>query len=248
MTRVSIAVLWLLLTASIALIAFAPATWLDRRVGEATGGRLRLSDAEGTVWRGRGAIVDAHGTWRIPIAWRIAPTALLRGAVDIELESFESDAPRGRITLEDAGVDLRNLRFDIPAAALRSLSNVPLPLEPGGELVFDAAAFRYRPNQADGALDMRWERARLATAGSALDLGTVTAHVAPQGAALVGTIANAGGQARIDGDATFSANGVSLRATIAPGPGVPADIARLLAAIGSTDANGAVHVQWSVRN
>ncbi|HEY2818986.1 MAG TPA: type II secretion system protein N [Casimicrobiaceae bacterium] len=248
MTRVSIVVLWLLFAAGIALVAFAPATWLDRRVAAATAGRVRLNDAEGTVWRGRGAIVDSHGAWRIPIAWRIAPTPLLRGVLDIEFEPAQSDAPLGRVTLEDKSADLRNLRFRMPAAVLQSLSTVPLPLEPGGELVLDAAAFRYQPNQADGAFDVHWERARLATPGSALDLGNVTAHVAPQGSALVGTIANAGGDARIDGDVAVSTNGVSLRANIAPGPGVPPDIARLLAALGPTDSNGVVHVQWSVRN
>ena len=248
MTRVSIVVLWLLFVAGIALVAFAPATWLDRRVAAATAGRVRLNAADGTVWRGRGAIVDSHGAWRIPLAWRIAPTPLLRGVLEVEFEPAASDGPRGRLTLDDKSADLRNLRFSMPAGVLQSLSTVPLPLEPGGELVLDAPAFRYQSNQADGALDVRWERARLATPGSALDLGNLTVHVSPQGSALVGTIANAGGDARIDGDVAFSANGVSLRANIAPGPGVPTDIARLLAALGPADSSGVIHVQWTVRN
>src|SRR5689334_4517648 len=105
MTRVSIVVLWLLIVAGIALVAFAPATWLDRRVAAATTGRVRLNAAEGTVWRGRGVIVDSHGAWRIPLEWRIAPTALLRGDLDVEFEPAASDAPRGRLILDDKTAD-----------------------------------------------------------------------------------------------------------------------------------------------
>ena len=39
-----------------AFAAFAPATLVDRRVAAATGGKLRVVDAEGTVWTGRGAL------------------------------------------------------------------------------------------------------------------------------------------------------------------------------------------------
>ena len=248
MTRVSIVVLWLLLVAAVALAALAPATWLDRRIAGATGGRVRLNDAEGTIWHGRGAIVDSHGAWRIPLGWRIAATALLRGVLDLEIEPSESDSPRGRLALEDKSVEFRSVHVNVPAAVLRSFSNVPLPLEPGGELVLETAAFRYQPNRITGAFDVRWERARFATTASVLDLGTVTARLSPQGTSLVGTITNAGGDARIDGDVAFSPNGVLLHANIAPGPGVPPDIARLIAALGSTDANGVVHAQWSARN
>src|SRR5437762_3329037 len=212
MMRFSIAVLWLLIVAAVALVALAPATWLDRRVAAASDGTLRLNDAEGTVWQGRGALGDARGTWRIPVTWWISPLPLLRGAIDLELASSgDPDAPRGRLLLENDGADLRNVGMRMPASALGTLATAKLPVEPGGELVLDAPRFLYRPNQSDGAFDLRWERARLATAGSTVDLGTVTAHVAPQGSALVGVISNVGGDARIDGDVSVSASGIALQ-------------------------------------
>ena len=248
MMRFSITVLWLLIVAAVALVALAPATWLDRRIAAASDGSLRLSDAEGTVWQGRGELGDARGTWRIPVAWRISPLPLLRGAVDIELaSSADPDAPRGRLLLENDSVTFRNVALRVPASVLGTLASTRLPVEPGGELVLDAPQFRYRPNQIDGAFDLRWQRARLATAGSAVDLGTVTAHVAPQGSALAGVIGNVGGDARIDGDVSLSASGIAFRARIAPGPNVPPDIARMLAALGTPDANGVVHLQGSAR-
>jgi general secretion pathway protein N len=248
MIRFSIAVLWLLIVAAVALVALAPATWLDRRIAAASAGALRLSDAEGTVWRGRGALGDTRGTWRIPVVWRISPLPLLRGTVDIELgSSADPDAGRGQLLLENDSAELRNVALRVPASALGTLAGTRLPVEPGGELILDAPQFRYRPNQTDGAFDVRWQRARLATAGSAVDLGTVTAHVAPQGSALVGVIGNVGGDARIDGDVSVSASGIAVRANIAPGPNVPPDIARMLAALGAPDANGIFHLQWSAR-
>jgi len=248
MMRFSIVVPWLLIVAAVALVVLAPATWLDRRIAAASGGTLRLNDSEGTVWQGRGALGDVGGTWRIPVAWRISPLPLLRGAIDIELApSADSDAARGRLLLENDGADLRNVALRMPASVLGTLASTRLPVEPGGELILDAPQFRYQPNQIDGAFNLRWQRARLATAGSTVDLGTVTAHVAPQGSALVGVISNVGGDAHIDGDVSFSASGIALRANIAPGPNVPPDIARMLAALGSADANGVVHLQWSAR-
>src|SRR5436309_14117627 len=117
MTRSWIAILWFLLVAVIALAAFAPASWLDRRLVSATDGKVRLNDAEGTIWRGRGTLSDARGTWKIPLAWQFAPWPLLRGALDVELTSLgEADAPRGRLRFEESTVELRGLRARAPAA------------------------------------------------------------------------------------------------------------------------------------
>jgi len=248
MTRSWIAVLWCLVVAIIALAAFAPATWLDRRIAAATDGKIRLTDASGTIWRGGGALSDAQGLWRTAVAWQLAPWPLLRGALDIELASpIDSDAPRGRLELEANGLDLRDLRLRVPARLLNSLAPIRLPVEAGGEFAVDTPAFRYAANRPEGAFDIRWERARLATDTAALDLGTVTAHVAPQGSGLGGKIANAGGDARIEGDVELSGSGVSIRVDIAAGPGVPPEIARMLATLGSPDANGIIHLQWSAR-
>src|SRR5262245_44443627 len=74
-----------------AFVALAPATLADVRVAAASGGRLRLADTTGTVWRGSGTLTDAQGLWRIPLRWRVSPPGALRGVADVELE------PSGRI-------------------------------------------------------------------------------------------------------------------------------------------------------
>ena len=245
MMRISIALLWLFVVAVLALFALAPATWVDRRVAAVTEGKIRISDAQGTAWRGRGALGDSRGTWRIPLAWRIAPLALARGALDIEFEaSPASSGPRGRITLENGSTEFHNVELRAPAAALRTLAPTVLAVQAGGEWLLNSPEFRYDGSRTEGAIDVRWDRARLASNGSALDFGTLTAHLVPQGGALAGTLVNVGGDAQIDGDVALSADGATLRANIAAGPDVPPDIARTIASLGTPDPNGMVHVQW----
>jgi hypothetical protein len=245
MMRVSIAFLWLFVVAVLALFALAPATWVDRRVAAVTEGKIRINDAQGTIWHGRGALSDSRDTWRIPVGWRVAPLALARGALDIELEaSPASGGPRGRIILGNDSAEFHNVELRAPAAALRTFAPTALPVEAGGEWLLSSPEFRYRDGRTGGTVDFRWDRARLASNGSALDLGTLTAHLVPQGSGLAGTLTNVGGDAQIDGDIALAVNGTTVRASIAVGPGVAPDVARTIAALGTPDANGVVHVQW----
>ena len=245
--RISIALLSLFVVAVVALFALAPATWVDRRVAAISEGKVRINDAQGTVWRGHGALGDSRGAWRIPVAWRIAPLALARGVLDIEFDAPPAGGwPRGRIEAGNGWIDLHNVELRAPAAALRTLAPVALPVEAGGEWVLSSPEFRYGGGGTEGAIDFRWDRARLASNGSVLDLGTLTAHLAPQGGVLAGPLANVGGDAQIDGDVTLTTDGATLRANIAAGPGVTADIARTIAVLGTPDANGVVHVQWQI--
>jgi general secretion pathway protein N len=55
------AALGLLLGAVVALVVFAPASWLAAGVASASGQRVQLADARGTVWRGSGVLVLTGG-------------------------------------------------------------------------------------------------------------------------------------------------------------------------------------------
>ena len=75
----------------VALLFFAPARWLAAQLGQASEGRLRLSDAQGTVWSGSGQL-SLHGGQGsndasvLPgrVQWRLLPTL---GALDLELRA-----------------------------------------------------------------------------------------------------------------------------------------------------------------
>ncbi len=55
------AALGLLLGAVLALVVFAPASWLAAGVANASGQRVQLADARGTVWQGSGVLVLTGG-------------------------------------------------------------------------------------------------------------------------------------------------------------------------------------------
>ncbi len=56
-----LAALGALLGAVVALLAFAPASWLAGWLADASSGRLLLADARGTVWRGSAVLVLTGG-------------------------------------------------------------------------------------------------------------------------------------------------------------------------------------------
>ena len=101
----------------LAIAAFAPASLLDRRIAVATGGKVRLVDATGTVWNGRGALASEAGTWRAPIAWTVAWTALATGTLAV---AFEPDVgmtlPRGTLDAASTGVSLHDVTIELPRA------------------------------------------------------------------------------------------------------------------------------------
>jgi general secretion pathway protein N len=75
------AVAGLLFGALVAFVAFLPAAWLTRSVADATGQRLLLADARGSVWSGSAVPVLAGGTGSRDAAflpgrleWSLVPT------------------------------------------------------------------------------------------------------------------------------------------------------------------------------
>jgi len=92
-------VLWLLavvVSITVTLLVFFPASWVASIVEKQTGGRLTLGDAQGTLWRGSafvGGAASANGavTPLLPgrFVWRISPSVLW-GSVDVELQNQQA--------------------------------------------------------------------------------------------------------------------------------------------------------------
>ena len=233
--RAALPLLFVLLVAAFA--AFAPASLADARLDAATRGRLRLADATGTVWRGAGVLTDAHGTWRLPIAWRASPLAALRGVTDVDL------LPQGHV-VANGGVTVGDLRVSLPANALASVLPSVLAVDTGGDLLLEAPAFRFDGRGGDGAFLLRWDRARAIVNGALVDLGNVTARVAPRDAGLAGTLGSEGGTLRVAGEFAWSNGQASADATLTPAGPLPPEIVQALTSIGPADASGAVRLTW----
>ena len=228
-----------------ALAAFAPATLVDRRLAQATAGKLRLADAQGTVWRGRGIVTDNGGRFAVPVAWRTSRKALLEGKARVELQPIPGAAtPTGLAEVADGGVLLRSIALELPAQALTSALPASALPTLGGIVTVSAPSFAWSNSAASGALDARWRGARLVVGDAVVDLGTVELAVTPQGSGLGGRLTNRGGDVRIDGTLTLAGTAMSVDATLAPAPNAPPHVTRALAALGPQGAGGDARVSW----
>jgi general secretion pathway protein N len=229
----------------VAVAVFAPASLLDARLDAATQGRLRLADASGTVWRGRGVATNAQRTWSLPLGWKVDPLRLVRGDVGITLQPADTgDLPRGMISWHDATLSLDGVAFTLPATVLGSSAGAGNVLAFGGFLAFDAPHLTWSANGGDGSATLRWSGARVSGLAGSIALGAVNASLAPRNGRIEGRVENRGGDVRIDGDFAWSLAGSEVNATLTALPSTPPAVARALGALGTPDASGAVHVQW----
>jgi hypothetical protein len=228
-----------------ALAILAPATLLDARLAHVTQGRLRLAAASGTWWRGSGALTDASGQWSIPVAWHVEPASLLRGAVALTLDApGNSPAPRGKVTWRDGTLSLEGFALTIPAAALEGAVATRGMLAFGGDIVLDAPSFQWSGDHGTGRLTALWQNAHVAGSGAAADLGAMRFDLEARPERLAGHFTNTGGDVRVEGETSVTGASADVNATLTPMPSTPREVARVLAALGTPDSDGAVRVQW----
>jgi general secretion pathway protein N len=241
---------FILLVLVLLVVAFAveaPATLLDRRLEQATGGTLRLAEANGTVWSGRGTLADAHGRWRLPLGWRSDPVALLAGRLAVTLVPAATDEPRGRVTIGEQELGATDLELRLPAGVIESAwPGTPAPRF-DGRLVVTSPAIRRVGARLDGALDARWDDARVSFGGLALALGTIDAKARPDGGGTRVALRNRGGDVAIEGELLVQDDGVRLDARLTPAPTLGAPVAMILRSLGTVEPDGRVHVTWQAR-
>ena len=241
-TAILVAIVLLL---AAALAVFAPAALLDARLDAATQGRLRLEDTSGTVWSGRGVATNAKRTWSLPLGWKVDPLRLVRGDIAVTLRAADAgDLPRGAIVWHDATLALDGVAFTLPATVLGASTGAGNLMAFGGFLAFDAPHLSWRADGGDGSASVRWSGARVSGMAGNIALGTVSADLAPRNGRIEGRVENRGGDVRIDGDFAWSPAAIEVNATLAALPSTPPAIVRAMNALGTPDANGAVHVQW----
>lgn len=120
--------------ALLALIAaWAPATLLDAALARASDGRLRILEAEGTLWSGHGTFASlspdgrAAQPWLVG-HWRAEFAQLAGGRLGWHLEQRGSTVLQ--LALSSGGVDILQADFDAPLKPL--LDSIPHPLARAG--------------------------------------------------------------------------------------------------------------------
>ena len=247
---------WLAIGAGVALLAAAitieaPATLIDARVAALTDGRIRVVAATGSLWNGAGDLTLLPDSVRIPIAWHLEPTSLLRGELAGSITAADAKRPATfAVAAEDFSV--HDLVIALPAAAVLRAAGAPAALTvAGGTLALDVADLARRGDRLEARADLRWKDAVLATPPNGLKIALGDIHVAAAGSGgeIPATLSNTGGEVDLAGRLVFSTGGApQVDARMRPRAGLPAPrreaIESLLSSIGRADGSGAYRIVW----
>jgi hypothetical protein len=227
-----------------AIVALAPATLLDAPLAAATKQHLRLADATGPWWRGRGAIASADGTVRIPVRWNVDGAAILRGRLGVTIEGGDDAEARAALTIAAASLEVRELRVRVPAAMLVALEPRLKPLTLGGSIEIDAPSLSAAGDAVSGTLHAAWTNARIVTAEAIIDVGTVKLAANLSAHPATATISNAGGDVAVAGTIVGRAGAAEVDVVLRPAATASAAARNAVSMLGVPDGTGAVHVVW----
>jgi hypothetical protein len=231
---------------AIAVTALAPAALVGSHLSRVTRGGIRLVDSAGTIWHGRG--VFAAGATRVPFAWRVEPLPLLRGELRVAIgpePGTPAGWPHAGVTISGDRVSLRDVHATLPVGPLAAAAGVNSAWVAGGELDIDAASILWAPPSNQGAVELRWRRARIVVAGNPrpLDLGDVAATLTADRDVLSGPVSNVSGDLGLRGEIRLRA-GDALRVSLVLTPRRDdIELARALAVLGAADGTG-WRVEW----
>jgi len=189
-----------------ALIAFAPATLVDARLERASGGRLRLAEAQGSLWSGAGwiEIRDAHGRAGVAkrLAWRVLPGSLLRARLVAEVELDQAARPFP-VTISLSRIEIADAGISVPAAVLGLGMPRIAPLRLTGDVLVDIPRLSVERGRMDGDATLKWR-----AAGSALTpispLGDYEVRFKAVGPAVHAALRTLEGPLQLDGKGTWS--------------------------------------------
>ena len=225
-------------------VALAPASLLDRPLAQRTNDRARLADAEGVWWHGRGMLVSADGTARMPIQWRVDVASLLTGTLAVRLSDGAQPEPSGTIVLRRDHVEIRDLRVRLPAALVAAADPRLGTFALGGRIALDAPSFVSTGNARTGTANATWNDARIALSGTTFNLGTVSVAFVPAGGGTTATIRNVGGDLALDGTVRDQMDAFDVELVIRPTSSASAQVRDALPLLGTPDGAGGVRVAW----
>ncbi len=144
---------------AVALIAMAPAAWLDTALRDASQGRLRLAEAQGSLWAGSGRIelrdADRTGGIARAVTWHLRPAYLLRGRLQYEIRLGQAGRPFP-LSLGVAQVEVSDADLQLPAAALAFAEPRLVPLELTGDLTLHIDRLAVSRSAVGGSGTLQW--------------------------------------------------------------------------------------------
>jgi len=189
-----------------ALIATAPATLVDAGLRRASDGRLRLAEAQGTLWSGTGQleIRDAGGRTGVAktLDWRVVPGSLLRGHLVCEV-GLDQAAKRFPVTISVSRIELANADISLPAAVLGLGVPKLAPLGLTGDVLVHVTTLSIGRSATRGGATLQWR-----SAGSALTpvspLGDYELRIEGEGPVVRATLRTLQGPLQLDGKGSWT--------------------------------------------
>jgi len=202
---------WMLATGlgtffAMALIATAPATLLDARLRDASNGRLRIAEAQGTLWSGTGLLElrDERGRSGLArtLAWRLTPAALLRARLGYEVELGPLSRPFP-VTISWSRIELAEADISLPAVALGHVVPKLATLGLTGDMNLRIPRLSIGRDSTQGDATVQWR-----SAGSALSpvapLGDYELRIRGEGSTVRTTLHTLAGPLQLDGQGAWA--------------------------------------------
>lgn len=228
----------------LALVVLLPAPlahdWVRERGGLPQG--LHLEGLTGSAWSGQVQNVRWKDLQFQGVTWRVRPGDLLRGALGVEA-GFSTPAPGGsaRLRLQPGGIEIRDLRLDIPAAPVAE-ALVDWPLVVRGRIVADLPGLAL--DRHGRFHDVSGTIAWLGAASGypeALPLGDLHARLGDEDGALTADARDRGGPLFLQAAARLEPDGrYRLRARLGTRPQAEEALDDALALIGRPDGDGRI--------
>ncbi len=177
------------------LIVTLPASFLDSIFSHYSGGALRVTNAQGTLWHGS-ATLGINGVDAGRYAWKIRLLELMLGRLHV---AFDSGAD---IVLKPAGLEMKHVSVELPASALSLLGKELASIRPSGLLKIRSDEFAFSKHSS-GTLTADWENAA-SPLSNVNPLGSYRVTVNGEGEALRISLDTLKGPLRLTGSGLWS--------------------------------------------
>jgi general secretion pathway protein N len=172
-------------------------------------GRLRLAEAQGTLWSGAGQIEirDTGGRTGVAkgFAWVVRPASLLRGHLVCEVE-LDQAAKRFPVTISFSRIELAGADINLPAAVLGLAAPKLAALRPTGDARLHVENLSVGRSGMQGNATLQW-----LAAGSALTsvspLGDYEFRLQDEGATVHASLRTLQGPLQLDGKGSWAKGG-----------------------------------------
>ncbi|MGZ5081506.1 MAG: type II secretion system protein N [Usitatibacter sp.] len=192
---------------AIFLIATVPARYVAAKVQSGSQGRIQLSDATGTVWRGKAkAVVSTPGGMLAldRLDWRFLPARIAAGCIAFDVKAgspgFETSGELGK---SFSAWEVRDFDAHGNVALLATVLPWIAAWRPDGMAQVTSASFSWNGRDARGEMRIEWRGAGLSLA-QVRPLGTYRAEVRAEGGPARMKLTTVDGPLRVAGQGTLT--------------------------------------------